>query len=404
MTRPGQRPMRVLPVLEARREALEKCVFCPKLCRSACPVSNAEPRETITPWGKMSVAWMAAHGDVPVDRSHAAPAWACTGCMACRESCDHRNPVTDVLFESRDALAQFGVAPPGARRAIARFSNHNERTRRAARALISRAAPGTAAPPGTDTGVALLVGCGYLRAAPAEAADALAAASALAGGSVTLVERCCGLPLLLAGDVHGFANQAHLVARSLASHARVLVVDAGCAQALAQRYAAAGVDVRPRVETLVEAAANALDRLGPVGEGAHDAERVRWHDPCQLGRGLGVYEAPRLVLTRALGRAPDELDERRERSICSGAGGLLPSTMPEVARGVADARLDAHDRAGGGRIVTACASSLIALRRAARRARRVTGSHVAVDDLVTWIARALVPACGARSPRSPSSP
>src|ERR1700729_736359 len=135
MTRPALRPMRVLPVLEPRRDALEKCVFCPKLCRSACPVSNAKPRETITPWGKMSAAWMAAHGDVPVDGSHAAPAWACTGCFACRESCDHRNVVADVLLDARDALTQAGVAPAGARRTIARFPRHDARTRAAARAV-----------------------------------------------------------------------------------------------------------------------------------------------------------------------------------------------------------------------------------------------------------------------------
>lgn len=116
MTRPGVRPMRALPMLEARRSVLEKCVFCPKLCRSACPVSNAEPRETITPWGKMTHSWLVAHGDVAIDPSHAAPAWACSGCYRCREWCDHRNPVVPTLFESRDALMRSHpeVVPPGA--------------------------------------------------------------------------------------------------------------------------------------------------------------------------------------------------------------------------------------------------------------------------------------------------
>jgi Fe-S oxidoreductase len=394
--------MRVLPVLEGRRDALEKCVFCPKLCRSACPVSNAEPRETITPWGKMSLAWMAAHGDVPVDGSHAAPAWACTGCFGCREACDHRNVVADVLIESRAALAELGVAPTGARRAAARFVHHDARTRLAAHALVARSRTDERR---ASSRAAILIGCAYLRAAPREAADALAAASALVDGPVDVLERCCGLPLLLAGDGQGFVMQAREVARSLAPYARVFIADAGCAQTLKQRYAPAGVAVDASLETLVEAAAGALGRLQPVD---HDHERVRWHDPCQLGRGLGVYEAPRLVLTRALGRAPEELDERREGSVCSGAGGLLPATMPEVARTIADKRMDAHGRAGGGRVVTACASSLVALRRAARRARRATGSTVAVDDIVTWIARSLgvagAPAGRLRSTRPPASP
>ncbi len=389
MARPGLRPMRVLPLLEPRRDALEKCVFCPKLCRSACPVSNAEPRETITPWGKMSAAWMVAHGDVPADAATAAPAWACTGCAACRESCDHRNGVTEVLLEARDGLARAGLAPEGARRTVTRFPRHDAKTRAAARAL-SRASQFASA----GARDALLVGCGYLRAARGEARDAVAAASALVGGPVAVVERCCGLPLLLAGDALGFAEQARESALAMAHYDRVWVADAGCAVALARRYGEAGVALRPAVETIVEGAAKRLGALSRVPDPARGRARgpVRWHDPCQLGRVLGVYDAPRAVLTRALGRAPDELEDRREHALCSGAGGLLPSTMPETARGIAATRLAAHALAGGGRVVTACASSLIALRR------RASGSGVAVDDLVTWIARAARPEL-----RSPSS-
>jgi Fe-S oxidoreductase len=378
MPRPGLRPMRALPVLEPRRGALEKCVFCPKLCRSACPVSNVEPRETITPWGKMSLTWMAAHGDVPVDGEHAAPAWACTGCYGCREVCDHKNPVADVLLDARDALARAGVAPAGARGVLDGFARHDASTRAAARELAAhpRVRP--------DAADVLLVGCGYLRGAPREARDAVDAATALSGEPVALVEACCGLPLRLAGDKDGFARHAASVAESLEGRARVTVVDAGCAKTLRDRYPEAGVVLGPRVELLVEQASRALARMKHV---PHGAGPVRWHDPCQLGRGLGVYEAPRAVLGRALGRTPDEfeLHERRELGVCSGAGGLLPATMPDVAKGIAGARVAAHTRladGGGGRIVTACASSLIAMRKS-------SGSAVAVDDLVSWIARAL---------------
>jgi Fe-S oxidoreductase len=366
--------MRALPMLEPRRAALEKCVFCPKLCRSSCPVSNAEPRETLTPWGKMSAAWMTAHGDVPVDASHAAPAWACTGCFACRESCDHRNEVADVLTDARDALARQGVAPAGATRILARFGAHEVETRTASRALALH--PGVR----SDASDALLIGCGYLRGATGEAGQAIDATVALTGRPVALVEGCCGLPLGLAGDARAFQVHARQVARSLERHARVFVVDAGCALALKRHYAQAGVDVAAQVELLVELASRALPELSPASH-PNDGP-VRWHDPCQLGRGLGIYEAPRAVLTRALGRPPDELDERRHQAVCSGAGGLLPATMPEVARAITDERLASHARAGGGRIVTACASSLIALRKQA------AGSGVEVDDLVTWIARA----------------
>jgi Fe-S oxidoreductase len=378
--------MRALPMLQARRAALETCVFCPKLCRSACPVSNAEPRETITPWGKMSFAWMGAHGDVPLDDAHAAPAWACTECYACSEACQHRNPVADVLLDVRDAFARAGRSPGGAKRVVEGFARHDAETRSAARALQTHPAVHAGASEG------LLVGCQYIRHAAKEARDAIDAATALSGAPVALVEGCCGLPLLLAGDKAGFARHAAGVARSVRMYGRVTVVDAGCALALRRRYAEAAIEGLPPLELLVEHAARALPRLRHV---PHEG-LVRWHDPCQLGRGLGIYDAPRAVLTRILGRAPVEFHDRREGAACSGAGGLLPSTMPDVARAIAAARVEAHleqnrgveaaettTMAQGGSIVTACASSLLALRRAAHPL------GVAVDDLMSFLARAV---------------
>jgi len=367
--------MRALPTLEPRRAALETCVFCPKLCRSACPVSNAEPRETITPWGKMSLGWMAAHGDVPLDAAHAAPAWACTGCFACREACDHRNAVADVLEDARAAFVHTGVAPEGVRRTLAHFHRHERRTRAAAQRLAANNMVDANAKD------AVLVGCGYLRGAPREAADAVAASAALVGGRVALVQGCCGLPLRLAGDAAAFARHAREFTRSLDAYTRVLVADAGCGFALRRRYLDAGVRLTPRVEMIVEAAARDIHRLAPIARTSTEA--VRWHDPCQLARGLGLYDAPRTVLTRALGRPPDELEHRREQAVCCGAGGLLPASMPAVARTMTQSRLAAHRDAGGGRVVTACASSVLAMRRAGALAR------IAVDDLVSWIAGAL---------------
>jgi Fe-S oxidoreductase len=357
-----------LPVLEARRSALETCVYCPKLSRSACPVSNAEPRETLTPWGKMSMAYFVANGSVAMAETFAAPAWACTGCHACKESCDHRNDVAGTLLAARGALVASNVAPAGARRAIARFPTFQERSARAAVELSTR--PGVR----EDANTALLVGCTYTHHARLEAEDAVDAAAKLAGG-VSIAAKCCGLPLLHAGDEAGFRRAAKELDRDLSGKARVVVADAGCAHALRVRYAEHGVHVGAKVDTLVEAAARELGKLRTVG----DPGRVRYHDACQLGRGLGVYEAPRAVLTRVLGRAPDEFADRRERAACSGGGGALPVTMPDVARGIADARVAAHEDEGGGLIVTGCAASLVRMRRAG----------ASVEDLSTWIARAV---------------
>lgn len=370
----------VLPALEARRRELELCGYCPKLCRAVCPVSGAEARETVTPWGKMSMSWFVARGDVPFDDEHAATAWACTGCYACRERCDHANPVAATLLDARAAMLAEGVAPDAAKRVAAGFAEHERETERAIEPLYAE--PGAR----LEGATALLVGCTYARRHPAEMRDAIVAATALTRGPVRLLDGCCGLPLLLAGDRDGFRRAAERMATKVARSERLVVVDPGCSIAMRRAYPEAGVALASRsgssieVELMVELAARSLDALTPLARAP--AHPVRWHDPCQLGRGLGCYEPPRSILTRMLGRAPDEFPRHREGAVCSGGGGLLPSTSPETSRRIADHRLEEHAEAGGGEIVTACASSLSRL-RSRERGR--------VSDLVTWIARGLRP-------------
>ncbi|MFT3774083.1 MAG: (Fe-S)-binding protein [Minicystis sp.] len=358
-------PLR-LPMVEPHRAALETCTYCPKLSRAACPVSNAEHSETVTPWGKMSITYFAARGDVPIDAAHAAPAWACTGCYACRERCDHKNEVATVLTDARADLFAAGVAPEGARRVAARFEGRAAEAARAIEAIDA----GPAAP----DAVAVLLGCSYARHAPEVAADALRATGKLLGKPVRALRSCCGLPLLYAGDRAGFVAAARRFAAEVAAGSRLVAVDPGCARTLLVEYPKAGVDVAPP-DLFIDLAARSERRLRPM----EDAPAFRYHDPCQLGRGLGRYDEPRAVLARIGGRPPLEMQRNRAAAECSGGGGLLPATRPESSRAIVEARLAEHRAAGGGVLVTACAESL----------RRFRKSGEAAEDIVSLVARAL---------------
>lgn len=371
MSRPDDRPLKRLPQLEARKSILERCVFCPKLCRTACPVSNAEERETLTPWGKMSMAYFVANESVSLSPSFADPAWACTGCFGCREHCDHKNDVTGTLLETRSALVENGVAPAGAKRVLERFSEQS--------AVLGKSARDLSVMPEVDAGAAtaLLLGCAYARSAPEESRDAVRATAKLVGGKVAVIDVCCGAPLLYAGDKKRFLQQGEMLAHAVKHKERLVVVDAGCASTIRVHHAQAGIGMIAPVEHFAERAARELGQMSLVA-GLGDGP-VRYHDPCQLGRGLGVYEQPRALLSVALGRAPEEFERRREDARCSGAGGLLPVTMPEVSKKIAKGRVAEHEAQGGGTVVTACASSLQTFRKQGANA----------VDLVTVVARAL---------------
>ncbi len=241
-------------MLEPHRAALETCVYCPKLSRGACPVSNVEHTETVTPWGKMSLAYFAARGDVPVDAEHAAPAWACTGCYACRERCDHRNEVASALTDTRAEMFARGAAPAAAQQIAARFAARSAEVARAVDRLDD---------PRDPTAPALLIGCGYARHAPDVAADAVRAVNALSGRPHRLLRACCGLPLLHAGDRDGFLAAARRLVAEAGASPRLVVVDPGCARALLVEYPRLGVEAPP-VDLFVDLAARALHRLAAL--------------------------------------------------------------------------------------------------------------------------------------------
>jgi Fe-S oxidoreductase len=342
-------------------------VYCPKLSRATCPVSNVEHSETVTPWGKMSMAYFAARGDVPVDAEHAAPAWACTGCYACRERCDHGNDVAAALGAARASAFTLGAAPKAAKEIAARFQARSAEVAHVVADLQRDPAPASAP--------ALLLGCGYVRHAPDVAKDAIGAVVALLGREVRLVRACCGLPLLHAGDREGFLRAGNALLYEV-GNARLVVVDPGCARALEVEYSRAGL-ARPAVELFVDLVAQRRERLAPLAA----PPTFRWHDPCQLGRGLGRFDEPRAILQRISGRAPLEFQRSHRQAECSGGGGLLPATRPESALAMAAARVGEHRALGGGVLVTGCAHSLHRFRRAGEPA----------EDVASLVARALAP-------------
>ena len=349
-----------LPLLVSAQKALENCGYCPKLCRSTCPVSNVQAREALIPWAKMSSAWLSARGDLLPDRETALTGWGCTGCHRCTDFCEHDNPVADTLYGARAEYRDAGLAPEAVQVSERR---HSLRVAEANASLseLSRE-PGVH----VDGKVALLVGCVYLRKARSEARAMVRSVVALLG-PVRLIKGCCGAPLLHAGDRSGF-DEARAQIEEQVQGSQLVVGDPGCALSLPTM----------RAVPFVRLAAEHADRLGKIA-GFGDAGPVRFHDPCALGRGLGEYEGPRTVLARALGRAPDEFAEHHERAECSGGGALLPIAMPEASQKIAELRLQAHERAGGGTLVTACASSL----------RRFRAQGAPAVDIASVVAQSL---------------
>lgn len=95
--------------------------------------------------------------------------------------------------------------------------------------------------------------------------------------------------------------------------------------------------------------------------------RVTYHDPCDLGRASGVYEAPRDILRSMPGVEFVELPNHRERCKCCGGGGLLEMIEPELAASLAKEKIKEIQATGADLLITSCQQCLRNIQSTARK-------------------------------------
>jgi len=193
-------------------------------------------------------------------------------------------------------------------------------------------------------------------------------------------EGCCGILLLHYGDMVSFKKNASKTAQQLREYKPDIVVTscAGCFRAFVE-YRNMGLKL-PKIQHLTQTIAENLDQL--TFTKAEDI--VAWHDPCELGRIAGEYEAPRKVLS-ATAKLVEPLTTR-EDAFCCGAGGGMVNIAPELSTKVSEVRLKRDiEPTKAEKVVTSCPACLIAIGVAARRRKRVTNRMIEVIDFGSYV-------------------
>ncbi len=105
--------------------------------------------------------------------------------------------------------------------------------------------------------------------------------------------------------------------------------------------------------------------LGRVKFPKYSGLKVTYHDPCHMGRYSGIYEQPRRILA-SLGCEIVEMKYSRERALCCGGGGGVRANYPEMAKAVAEERMEYAKKTGADILVTSCPMCYICLKEAAK--------------------------------------
>ena len=129
---------------------------------------------------------------------------------------------------------------------------------------------------------------------------------------------CCGRPLMLAGKTNAAYETISANRRMiLGSGCRTLVLSCPiCYKIFKDEYALDGIEVLHYTQFIKRLADDGKLNL-TTGD-----ERIVYHDPCELGRGCGVYKEPREVLGQ-IGNLVKATKEGDESICCGGSLGSL---------------------------------------------------------------------------------
>lgn len=194
-------------------------------------------------------------------------------------------------------------------------------------------------------------------------------------------EWCCGFPMLGAGlgeTLQAFIDHnVDAVRRKGAS--RVIFACPSCYQMWREYY--------PRQFEILHGSEFLAQLLRENKVPLKDLPlTVTYHDPCDLGRGAGVFDEPREVIRSIPGVKLVELPANRENCRCCGGGGNLEMFDPELSSAIAARKMEDVLSTGAQVVVTACQQCVRTLTTYARR----NGVPVEVMDLVQLVQKALV--------------
>jgi len=364
-------------------EKLFSCMQC-GTCTSSCPTAYAMDYTPRQLWQMMRLG-------MEEEVLNSQTFWLCTACKSCQVRCPRGISLTDTMIALKEYATRQGINVPTGMQMLGEtvttkynISGDENANRQIWSDNLPRAPLGVR-PRRRRAKVVYFIGCVssfYPRvySIPQSLAQVFERAEAdftTMGGD----EWCCGYPLYVAGMGDRLVELARHNVRQVrrVEAQRVIFTCPSCYYAWTHLYPevanVSGIQLQHATEFLAELLTGEGLPLGPV------EEVVTYHDPCDLGRKSGVYDAPREVLARIPGLEFREIVANRENALCCGGGGDVEVSDPTVSSGVAGRRLAQVQATGARYVASACQQCKRTLQEGARR-HKIRVRAIDVAELV----------------------
>lgn len=175
-------------------------------------------------------------------------------------------------------------------------------------------------------------------------------------------EWCCGFPLIGAG-LKNQCNEIieHNVSAVRKKEARTIIFSCPSCYQMWQEHYPPEFELLHVTEYLNRLVKNKSLRLKNL------PLTVTYHDPCDLGRGARVFDAPRELIHSIPGINFIELEHNRESCRCCGGGGNLEMIDAELSAKIAGKKIDEILKTGASTVITSCQQCVRTMTGYARR-------------------------------------
>ena len=354
---------------ESIAHEFDQCIKC-GLCMATCPICKELLLEKYSPRGKIQLARYYSQGDLDVSDHYRDIYAKCLLCRACVLTCPSGVDLNKVFVGMREEITRRkGLHPKMEKVVRSLVVHHNisdeDNAERGGWRDFLRELPDHRYQKDRAE-VAYFVGCvasffPMAQMIPQNLVRILDAADVdftILGGE----EWCCGFPLIGAGVPEKAREMMeHNLGKVKELGAKKVVFSCPSCYRTWQEYDETDVELFHSTQVIERLIGDGTIRLGEV------KATVTYHDPCDLGRNGGVYDAPRKILKSIPGLTLVELENNRARSVCCGGGGNLEMVDSGLTGTVAQKKIEEIQLTGAKAVVTSCQQCVRTIKGRARR-------------------------------------
>ncbi len=353
--------------LEYYKDILYQCGKC-GTCRTGyqeegwfrvCPSGEFGKFEAYYLGGKNLLSWAITSNRLDWTENLASIFYQCSVCLACTQQCqipEIHNYAGEWLMAMREKAVQKGLGPMPEQKKYTdhitiEYNPYMEKHENRTNWLPSNIKQSQ------DAKLAYFVGCTTSYREQDIAINTAEILNSLKVDFKILKEEyCCGSPVYMTGQTEKAKKIAETNVDIFKNEGieKIITSCAGCYRTLKETYPKKfgldhGIEILHLPEFILEKLNN-----NEVKFNNNINMNITYHDPCHIGRHMGIYEPPREVLKNIPGINLMEMPRNKQNAWCCGSGGGVRSAFKDLSSFAANERIEEAKETTAEAIVSCC--------------------------------------------------